>query len=382
VTAGPRPAAAEPVRPARAEIDLDAVAANVRLVRDRVAPAAVIAVVKADGYGHGAVPVARTALRAGASRLAVALVEEGEELRAAGITAPVLLLSEPPPWAAARALAADLTPSVYTLRFVEALAAEAACRPPVKLHVNVDTGMHRVGVVRPEWERWLRTLRRWPQLEVEGFWSHYACADEPGEPSVAAQTAAFDEFLELARAHGYDPPLVHAGNSAAALTLPHTARDAVRLGIAMYGSPPSPALAGAADLRPALRLTAAVSFAKPVPAGARVSYGHTWTAPADGWLATVPLGYADGVPRLLSNRGAVLLGGARRPIVGNVTMDQLMVWCGDDEVAAGDEVVLLGAQGDQQVTATEWAELTGTISYEVLTGVGPRVPRVYLPRRG
>ncbi|MBW3577353.1 MAG: alanine racemase [Actinobacteria bacterium] len=368
-----------PLRPAVAEIDLEAVDHNVRLLRERVAPAEVIAVVKADAYGHGAVPVARAALGAGATWLAVALVEEAEELRAAGVTVPMLLLSEPPPAAAARVLAADLTPSVYTPIFAEALRVEAARRGrPVRVHVNADTGMGRVGVARTDWDGFLRTLRAWPDLEVQGLMSHFACADQPGHPSVRQQQQRFEEFLQLARTHGFDATLVHAANSAAALTIDESHYDAVRLGIAMYGAPPSPALASAAELRPVMRLVADVAFAKRVGAHSPISYGHSWSAPVAGVVATVPLGYADGVPRLLSNRGEVVLSGVRRPIVGAVTMDMFMVWCGDDQVDVGDQVVLLGRQEDAEVTATEWAHHADTIAYEILSRIAPRVPRVYL----
>lgn len=373
-TAGGAPA----LRPTRAHIDLDAIAHNIRLVRERVAPADVMAVVKAEAYGHGAVPVARAALRAGASWLAVALVEEGEELRAAGITVPILLLSEPTVGSAARLVASDLTPTIYTLDLAEELRIQAARRDrPVRVHVKADTGMGRVGLPRPQWDRYLRNLRAWPELQVQAFWTHLACADEPGHPSIDRQLDRFDEFLQLARTHGFDATLSHVANSAAALTLDQSGHDAVRLGIAMYGCPPSEQLADAADLRPAMRLVTEVAFVKRVPEGTPVSYGHTWTSPAEGWLATLPVGYADGMPRRLSNDTDVLIHGRRYPVVGNVCMDQILVWCGDDEVEVGDEVVLIGRQGDASITALDWARTLGTITYEVVTGVGNRVPRVY-----
>ena len=370
--------AAPALRPTSARIDLDAIGHNVRLVREKVAPAEVMAVVKADAYGHGAVPVATRALQAGASWLAVALVEEGEELRAAGITAPILLLSEPTVGSADRVAAADLIPTVYTMDFAEALRVQAGHRGrKVRVHVKADTGMGRVGLPKPQWDRFLRNLRAWPEFDVQAFWTHLACADEPGHPSVDRQLQRFDEFLQLARTHGFDPILTHVANSAASLTLDQDGRDAVRLGIAMYGCPPSEHLADAVDLRPAMRVATQVAFVKRIPEGTPVSYGHTWSSPAEGWLATLPVGYADGYPRALSNRGEVLIGGRRYPVVGAVCMDQILVWCGDDEVADGDEVVLLGRQGDEEITALEWAGLLGTITYEVVTGIGSRVPRVH-----
>lgn len=366
------------LRPTWAVIDHDAIAHNVRLVRQRIAPAEVIAVVKADAYGHGAAQVARTALEAGASWLAVALVEEGEELRAAGITAPILVLTEPPPTAADRLVASDLTPTVYTLPFCEALRREAGKRGRhIRVHVKVDTGMARVGVPRHEWERALRNLGAWPELELRAFWSHFASADAPGDPSIQRQLDRFDEFLQLARTKGFEPRHTHLANSAAALTLDGSHHDAVRLGIAMYGCTPSPALRGVADLRPAMSLVTRVAYVKRIEEGTPVSYGHTWEAPSDGWLATLPVGYADGIPRLLSNEADVLIGGRRRPIAGNVCMDQVLVWCGDDKVSSGDEVVLIGRQGDEEILVEEWADTVGTITYEIVAGISPRVPRVH-----
>lgn len=377
----PAPAAvrAPGLRPTWAVVDLDAIAHNVRLIRREVEPAEVIAVVKADGYGHGAAQVARTALSAGATWLAVALVEEGEELRAAGITVPILLLTEPPPEAADRIVASDLTPTVYTLPFSEALRRSAGKRGRrVRIHVKADTGMGRVGVPEHEWERALRNLRAWPELEVHAFWTHFACADQPGDPSIHRQMERFDEFLQLARTKGFESRHTHMANSAAALTVPDSHHDAVRLGIAMYGCSPSPELReSAADLRPAMSVVTRVVYAKRITAGTPVSYGHTWSAPADGWLATLPVGYADGVPRLLSNRSEVLIGGRRRSLVGNVCMDQVLVWCGDDKVSSGDEAVLLGRQGEEEVRAEAWADTVGTITYEIVTGISARVPRIH-----
>ncbi|MDP8962160.1 MAG: alanine racemase [Actinomycetota bacterium] len=372
---------ARPLRPTRAEIDLDAIAHNVREVRDLVAPAEVVAVVKADGYGHGAAPVARAAVRAGATGLAVALVEEAEELREAGVTAPILLLSEPSPEAAGRAVTAGVVPTIYSVDFSEALRKEASQQgQPIRVHVKADTGMGRVGVPRSEWESFLHVLRAWPELEVEALWTHLACADIPGDPAVVTQLDRFDEFIQIARKQGFQPSLVHAANSAAALTLERSHRDAVRLGIAMYGCPPSADLAGVGDLRPALRLVTEVAFAKHIEAGTPVSYGHTWRAPHEGWLATLPIGYADGLPRLLSNRAEVLVGGERRPLVGTVCMDQILVWCGEQEVVLGDEVVLIGRQGLEEISVQDWANWARTITYEIVTGLGPRVPRVYRSR--
>ncbi|MBW3620306.1 MAG: alanine racemase [Actinobacteria bacterium] len=366
------------LRPTHAEVDLDAIRANVHTLAAAAGDAAVCAVVKADGYGHGAVPVARAALDAGASWLAVALVEEGEELRDAGIDAPILVLTEPPPAGVDRLLAARLTPAVYTARFGRALDAAGRGRgEPVAVHVKADTGMGRVGVPPDGWEGFLAEAAGWSGVRIEALWSHMARADEPDAPTTAEQQDRFDAFLALAGEHGIEPALTHTANSAATLVQPRARRDLVRVGIAMYGlSPSTEVTADGHGLVPALRFVTEVGFAKRVTAGTPASYGHTWSAPADGWLASLPVGYADGVPRLLSNRGEVLLRGLRRPIVGNVCMDQLLVWCGDDEPHVGDEVVLLGGQDGARVTADEWAAWAGTITYEIATGITRRVPRL------
>ena len=366
-----------PVRPTRLEVDLDAIRHNIRVLAAAAGDAEVCAVVKADGYGHGAIDVARAALQAGATHLAVALVEEGEVLRDAGIDAPILLLSEPPPSAASRIVEAGLTPTVYTVAMGQALDAIARHEDaPVRIHLGFDTGMGRVGAPTHEWDELLAAVANW-HVDVEGVWTHLACADEPDRPTTAEQLTRFADLLGRVRTAGLAPRLVHASNSAATLLHPGAAFDLVRPGIAVYGLSPAPDVtADAHGLRQALRLVSEVSFTKHVAAGTPVSYGHTWQAPADGWVATVPIGYADGVPRLVSNQVDVLLDGVRRPVVGRVTMDQLLVWCADHQPRPGDEVVLLGAQGDGVVSVDEWAAAACTISYEIACGISARVPRV------
>ncbi len=353
-------------RPAWAEVDLDAIRHNARVLAGKAAPAALCAVVKADGYGHGAVPVARAALEGGATWLAVAMVEEGVGLRDAGITAPILLLSEPPDVGAA--VAAGLTPTVYT----EAGVAAAGDAP---VHLKVDTGMHRVGADHATAAKLARAIPR-----LEGVWTHFAVADQLDDPFTDLQAERFEALLADLEAAGIRAPLRHASNSAGALGHPHRRYDMVRCGIALYGVAPSPAMAGLArDLRPALSLKAEVSYVKEVEAGAGVSYGLRYRLPEPSTVATVPIGYADGVPwRLGVTGGEALIGGFRRPIAGAVTMDQITVDCGPDpSVRPGDEVVLIGRQGDEHISAQEWADRIGTIAYEVLTGIGSRVPREY-----
>jgi alanine racemase len=368
-------------RPVWAEIDLDAVRANVRTLADLARPAALMAVVKADGYGHGAVPVARAALDAGASWLGVALVEEGAELRAAGIDAPVLVLSEPPPDAAPAVVALGLTPVAYTPAGIEALAKAVADSgaQPLPVHLKVDTGMHRVGCTVDEALALAESISARTELRLEGVLTHLAVADEPDNPYTGEQLDRFDGVLDALRAAGVRFDLVHAANSAGLLSFGDRARfDLVRSGIAVYGVPPAPALADRVALRPAMALKARVSHVKRLPAGARLSYGLRYSMPRDGTVATVPVGYADGVPRALSSTGGeVLVSGARRPIAGTVTMDQLMVDVGDAPVEVGDEVALLGRDGDAEITADDWAGRLGTVGYEIVCGIGGRVPRTY-----
>jgi alanine racemase len=369
-------------RPVWAEIDLDAVRANVRALAGVASPAALMAVVKADGYGHGSVPVARAALDAGAQWLGVALVEEGAELRAAGIDAPVLVLSEPPPPAAPAVVALGLTPVAYTRPGIDALAKAVtdSGAEPLPVHLKVDTGMHRVGCAVADACGLAESIATRDELRLEGILTHLAVADEPDDPYTPQQLDRFETVLEDLRRAGVSFDLVHAANSAALLAFSDRARfDLVRCGIAVYGVPPAPGLAGRVPLRPAMAVKARVSHVKRLPAGARLSYGLRYKMPREGTVATVPVGYADGVPRALSATGGeVLVRGRRHPIAGTVTMDQLMVDAGDGAVEVGEEVVLLGRDGDAEITADEWADRLGTIGYEIVCGIGRRVPRTYV----
>lgn len=377
-----------------AEVDLGAIGHNVELIRRTASPAEVWAVVKADGYGHGAVAVARAALAAGATGLCVALVEEGEQLRAAGITAPVLVLSDQPPTQAERIVAAGLQPTVYRAAAVGPLraAAERSGGAAVDVHVKVDTGMQRVGAAPHEVVGVVdAVLAGAPALRLAGLCTHLAVADEPDHGMNTIQIDRFDEVAasvaERLRSAGLDPDTLrlHVANSAGALALPRARRSFVRSGIALYGISPGPgvdhlvASDGSVDgLRPAMRLVARVSHVKEVRAGSAVSYGLRHTFAADTVVATVPIGYADGVPRRLGlTGGEVLVGGVRCPIVGVVTMDQLTVDVGAvGPVRVGDEVVLLGQQGAERVRAEEWAARVDTIGYEIVCGISRRIGRV------
>jgi alanine racemase len=371
-------------RRAWAEVDLAAVRHNASILAELASPAGLCAVVKAEAYGHGAVAVARAAMEGGATWLAVAIVEEGAALRNQGIDAPILLLSEPPAASMGDVVALRLTPTVYTQRGVEAAAkaVAAAEAAPLDVHVKVDTGMHRVGASPEEAAAVVQAVVDRPELNFGGLWTHFAVADDPGNPFTDEQCARFDAVVAQLAGQGVRPPMVHACNSAGAIAHPAAHHDLVRCGIALYGVAPSPALAAVQPvegLRPVLSLRARVSYVREVGAGEAVSYGLRRPLERPSRIATVPVGYADGVPwRLGLSGGDVLIGGRRRPLAGSVTMDQILVDCGDDEgVLPGDEVVLIGRQGNEHITAWEWANHVGTIAYEVLCGIGPRVPKIY-----
>lgn len=363
----------------RARVDLSAIRDNVRLLAE-TAGTPVMAMVKADAYGHGAVPVARAALEAGATWLGVAFVEEALALRAAGFTAPVLVGVCPPGADYAAAVAADVDLGVGTVRLLAEVAGAAVrAGAPARVHLKADTGMSRGGATVADWPALVEAALKAEAegaVRIVGLWSHMACADEPEHPSVARQTAVFADMVEYAERAGARPELRHLANSAAALHLPDTRWDIIRPGIAVYGLSPAPALPDP-GLRPAMTLTSTVTVVKRVPAGSGVSYGHVYTTERETTLALVPAGYADGVPRGGSNILEVLAAGRRRRIAGRVCMDQFVLDVGDDPIDEGDEVVLFGPGDRGEATATDWAEATGTVSYEIVTRLGGRVPRVH-----
>ena len=368
------------MRPAWAEIDLDAIEHNVRALRERLSPGThYMAVVKADAYGHGAVEVSRAALSAGATWLGVILVGEGRQLREAGIDAPILLLHEPHPSDADEAVAFGLTPSVFTEGGIAALddAADRAGRR-VSVHVKVDTGLNRLGIPLARIDEAVTALAKARHLDVEGAFSHFAFGDAPANAFNDAQHARFVEALDALRARGVEPPIRHLANSGAALVRPDTHYDLVRIGIATYGLAPGPELADAMDYAPAMSVKARAAMVKRVPAGEGVSYGLRYTLERDATIVSVPLGYADGWVRLAGGTTSALVGGVRYPAVGTVCMDSFMIDVGDASVEIGDEVVLIGAQGDERIGADEVAQATQTINYEVVTRITARMPRVYL----
>ncbi|MFI9602960.1 alanine racemase [Streptomyces sp. NPDC052043] len=372
---------------ARAEIDLAAVRANVRALRGRVPGAAVMAVVKSDAYGHGAVPCARAAVEAGATWLGTATPEEAFALRAAGLSparARIMCWLWTPggPWR--EAIEADLDMSVsgmWALAEVREAARQAG--RPARVQLKADTGLGRNGCQPADWpELVAEALRAEAEglIRVTGLWSHFACADEPGHPSVAAQLALFRDMIAHAEQRGLRPDVRHIANSPAALTLPESHFDLVRAGIAVYGVSPSAELGTPADfgLRPAMTLSASLALVKHVPGGHGVSYGHHYATPGETTLGLVPVGYADGVPRHASGTGPVLVGGKWRTVAGRVAMDQFVVDLGGDEPEIGSEAVLFGPGDRGEPTAEDWAQAAGTIAYEIVTRIGTRVPRVYV----
>jgi alanine racemase len=363
-----------------APVDLSAITGNVEVLRARMDGSQVMAVVKADGYGHGSTQAARAAVAGGADWLGVVHVAEALRLRRAGITVPVLCLmalAESAHTDAIRA-AIDLTAgSVPLVRQIAAAAGRAG--QPARLHLKADTGLSRGGATAAEWPAVVDAALAAQAdglVQVTGLWSHFACADEPGHPSIGAQLDRFAEATGQAEKAGVTPEVRHIANTAAAITLPESRLDLVRLGGAIYGLSTLPG--GAPGwLRPAMTLTARLAQVKRVPPGTGVSYGHRYVTTAPTTLGLVPLGYADGVPRSATGHPLVFARGRRWPIAGTVCMDQFVIDFGDEPVAPGDEVVLFGPGERGEATAQEWGEQLGTISYEIVTGIGGRVPRTY-----
>ncbi len=362
-----------------AEVDLAAYRANVRALQQWVGPRVqVFAVVKANAYGHGLVPVARAALQAGATRLVVHRLEEGLALRAAGITAPILLLGYVPLAAAETVAQARLIPTVITLDFLRALAAHASGDAPHPVHINVDTGMGRYGLLPAEVVDFLRAARGIPGVQVEGIYTHFATADEADTTYLRHQWRVFGEVLAAVQATGLMPPVRHACNSAATFALPEAHLDAVRPGIATYGLQPSAAWPAPVPLKPVLTWKSRVARVRTLPAGSGIGYGRTFVTHKPTTVALVPVGYGDGYVRRLSNRAQVLVRGQRAPVLGRVSMDQIVVDVSHiPGVRLEDEVVLVGCQQGACIPAEEVAAWAETINYEVTTLLLPRVRRVY-----
>jgi alanine racemase len=371
----------------RAEVvvDLDAIAANVATLRERVGRP-LMAVVKADGYGHGMVPAARAALAGGADSLGVAVVEEALALRAAGVTAPLLAWLNGPGEDFAAALTADVEVSVNAeWGLAEVVEAARATGRTARVHLFADTGLSREGATPADWPGLVAAAARAQadgEVLVTGLWSHLAYADSPHHPTIGVQVRVFDEAVATARAAGLTEARRHLANSAATVALPETWYDLVRPGVAVYGLDPLGGDPARHGLRPAMTVQARVALTKRVPAGVGVSYGHTYSPERETTLALVPAGYADGVPRAAGNRAPVLAAGAQRTIAGRVCMDQFVLDVGDDPVAVGDPVVLWGPGADGEPTAQQWADAVDTIHYELVTRIGGRFRRRYVGSAG
>lgn len=369
------------IRATRTEIALPNIEHNIAVIRAGLKPETkFLAVVKANAYGHGLEEVAQYACRQGADYLGVAIAEEGVRLRAAGVSAPILILGASMDTHIDCILAYNLTPtvfSIHTLRQLQSAAADAGktCR----FHFKVDTGMNRIGFVRTDaFEEALQYLSQCPNLIFEGMFTHFAVSELADKSFTRRQAARFDEFVSIAARYGYHP-ILHAANSGGALELPEYQYDMVRGGIAMYGYHPAGHADENIDLRPVLSWKTNIVNIKEIAAGETVSYGRTFTASGRTLVATLPVGYGDGYKRCLSNRASVLIHGKRAPQIGTVCMDQIMCDVTDiPDAAIGDEVILLGSQGNETITADEMARWADTISYEILLSISERVPRVFL----
>ncbi|HIY41498.1 MAG TPA: alanine racemase [Candidatus Nocardiopsis merdipullorum] len=368
---------------AHARVNLDALTGNARLLGERAGGTPLMGVVKADGYGHGMLPAARALIAGGASWLGTAFIHEGLALRRAGITVPILTWIIPPGEPVGDAIEADIDLGVSDMATLETVVAESRrLGRTARVQLKADTGLHRGGVDPAVWGRVVQAAARAEDaghVRVSGVWSHFASADEPGDPSIASQLSVFHESLEVADKAGLTPEVRHIANSAALLTLPEARFDLVRGGIASYGLCPITDYS-VPGLRPVMTLESRIALTKRVPAGSGVSYGHRYFTDREATLALVPLGYADGVPRAATNRGRLLLGGKVRTISGTVCMDQFVVDVGDDAVEAGEYAVLFGDPEElpDVPTAEDWAQILDTIPYEIVTRVGVRVPRKYV----
>lgn len=357
-----------------AEINLKAIKHNIAAIRKLLAPSVKFtAVVKANAYGHGAVAVARSAVEAGADFLAVANLKEALELREAGIVSRILILTESPTSVMDEIIQYDLDQTIYSYTEAKALSDEAVKRGKnARVHIKVDTGMGRVGVPPSEAAAFVAKVSSLKGIDLEGIFTHFAMAEDPQDNFTADQFAKFKQVISKV-----DIPIKHSANSAGVLFHPETHLDMVRVGLMMYGLYPQGNSRNLIDLKPALSFKSRVTYLKKIPAGTPLSYGCTYVSPVATNIATVPVGYADGFSRRLSNRGQVIIKGRRFPVVGRVTMDLTMIDVRDAKIEVGDEVVLIGEQNEQVITADEVADLEETISYEVVCGIGKRVPRIY-----
>ncbi len=372
-------------RPVWAEVNLNNIKDNLRFIRTLIPKSTkIMAIVKANGYGHGKIRVAQASIKAGIERLGVASVEEALELINNNIKVPIHLLSEPP-ISSVKVLVKNSTSNnliisvAYTKDFVRALSKEASKKNRRCLvHVKVDTGMHRVGISIEKAVDLVKYISSLQNIEIEGLFTHFACADDPENPYTLLQFERFLKLREILEKNNFKFKNYHCANSAAMLNFPETHLDMVRIGIAMYGLRPSEKTFSP-KLKPALSLKAKISYLKEVEKGEGISYGLTFKANKKSLIATIPIGYGDGYPRQLLNSGVVLVRGKRVPVVGNVTMDQIMIDVTDlNEIEIGDEVVIIGNQGKVKIEVNELSRALDTIDYEIVCGITNRVPRIYV----
>lgn len=372
-------------RPVWAEVNTNNIKDNLRFIRTLIPKSTkIMAVVKANGYGHGALKVAKAAVEAGVERLGVASVEEALELINDDIKAPIQLLSQPP-ISSVKIIVENSTiknsiiSTVYTKNFVKALSEEAHNQnKKCLIHVKVDTGMHRVGISTEHVIKLVKYISSLPNIEIEGLFTHFACADDPENPYTLLQLKRFLKLKETLKKNNFKFKIYHCANSAATLNFPQTHMDIVRIGIAMYGLRSSEKTFSP-KLKPVLSLKVKISYLKEVKKGEGISYGLTFRTKEKSLIATVPIGYADGYPKQLSNKGVVLVKGKRVPVVGNVTMDQIMIDVTDlNEIKTGDEVVIIGNQGEEKIEVNELSKSLNTIDYEIVCGIKNRIPRIYL----
>ena len=370
----------EPFRPTYAEIDLIKLQHNINTVRKVISPGTkFMAIVKANAYGHGAVEVAKAAERAKADYFGVASLGEALELRSASVKSPILVLSEAPLAYVERLIDADITQTVYTFELAQLLSDTAKQKGKrAKIHVKIDTGMGRVGIWHENAAPLIKKIASLPNLFMEGLFTHFSKADDISSDFTIDQFNKFLTVADAVRSEGVYIPIVHAANSAAMLNFPKTHLDMVRVGICMYGLEPFEKSCFNIELKPVLTFRTKVLYIKEVPAGAPISYGATFYTKSKTYIATLPVGYADGLSRGLSNKGSVIIRDKRFPIVGAVTMDMIMVDVRREKIEVGDDAVIIGRQANEMISASEIARLDDTINYEVLCGIGKRVPRIYL----
>lgn len=375
------PAVGASQRDTRADVYLDRLAANVRAVRALIGPGVVLlAVIKADAYGHGAIPVARAVLAAGAGWLGVACVDEGVALRAAGITAPILVMGHAGAAELRGAVLGDLTLTLGTAAQCSAFARAAHhLGARVRVHLKVDSGMGRFGVLPDQVDDLARMLRATPEIEVEGCFTHLARGEETPDLATDAQLVRFEQAVDALARHGIRPRILHAANSGATLIAPHARFTMVRTGLLLYGYKPDPTVAPGLALQPAMEIQSRLVRVETLPAGSRIGYGHIHTLRRASRIGLVPMGYADGLQRSLSGLGSLVVGGRRVPIIGRISMDQCTLDLSEvDAAQEGDPVQVIGRQRTASVWADDLATWAGTISYEILCGISPRVPRYYL----